>query len=157
MVSVYIANTDNDWFDFLSSESDITEVNFWQPGAKSFHAIQPGELFVFRLKSPRDKIGGFGVLSNSSILPLKIAWESFGRSNGTASYGDLRTSIASTESAKKSAPLQILAAEFLSSRFSSQLIFGWIYRVHGRKILSAGSAIRRMWRMDWTCGIGCRM
>ena len=94
MVSVYIANTDNDWFDFLSSESDITEVNFWQPGAKSFHAIQPGELFVFRLKSPRDKIGGFGVLSNSSILPLQIAWESFGRSKGTASYGDLRTSIA---------------------------------------------------------------
>jgi len=82
------------WFDFLSSESDITEVNFWQPGAKSFHAFQPGELFVFRLKSPRDKIGGFGVLSNSSILPLQIAWESFGRSNGTASYGDLRTSIA---------------------------------------------------------------
>jgi putative restriction endonuclease len=94
VVSVYIANTDNDWFDFLSSESDITEVNFWQPGAKSFHAIQPGELFVFRLKSPRDKIGGFGVLSNSSILPLQIAWESFGRSKGTASYGDLRTSIA---------------------------------------------------------------
>jgi putative restriction endonuclease len=94
MVSVYIANTDNDWFDFLASESDVTEVNFWQPGAKVFHAIQPGELFVFRLKSPRDKIGGFGVLSNSSILPLQLAWESFGRSNGVASLADLRASIA---------------------------------------------------------------
>jgi HNH endonuclease len=94
MVSLYIANTDNDWFDFLSSETDVTEVNFWQPGAKAFHAIQPGELFAFRLKSPRDKIGGFGVLSNSSILPLQIAWETFDRSNGASSYAELRASIA---------------------------------------------------------------
>jgi putative restriction endonuclease len=94
MVSLYIANTDDDWFDFLSSESDVTEVNFWQPGAKSFHAIEPGELFAFRHKSPRDKLGGFGVLSNSSILPLQIAWETFGHSNGASSYSELRTAIA---------------------------------------------------------------
>jgi len=94
MVSLYIANTDNDWFDFLSSESDVTEVNFWQPGAKAFHAIEPGELFAFRLKRPRDKIGGFGILSNSSILPLQIAWETFGRTNGASSYADFRNAIA---------------------------------------------------------------
>ena len=93
MVSLYIANTDNDWFDFLSSEPGLAEVNFWQPGGKAFHAIKPGELFAFRLKSPRDKIGGFGVLSNSAILPLQIAWESFARSNGAPSYGALRAAI----------------------------------------------------------------
>jgi putative restriction endonuclease len=94
MVSLYVANTDHDWFDFLSSEPNLTEVNFWQPGGKAFHAIQPGELFVFRLKSPRDRIGGFGVLSNSSVLPLQIAWETFGRSNGTPTYNSLRDAIA---------------------------------------------------------------
>lgn len=94
MVSLYIANTDNDWFDFLSSQTDVSEVNFWQPGGKAFHAIQPGELFAFRLKSPRDKIGGFGVLSSSSILPLQIAWETFRESNGVPSYDALRTAIA---------------------------------------------------------------
>jgi putative restriction endonuclease len=94
MVSLYIANTDNDWFDFLSSQNDVTEVNFWQPGGKAFHAIEPGELFAFRLKSPRDKIGGFGVLSNSSVLPLQIAWETFRESNGVPSYDALRTAIA---------------------------------------------------------------
>jgi len=93
MVSLYIANTDNDWFDFLSSKRDLPEVNFWQPGGKVFHAIEPGELFAFRLKSPRNQIGGFGVLSNSSILPLQIAWETFREANGVTSYEDLRVAI----------------------------------------------------------------
>ena len=64
MVNLFIANTDNAWFDFLSSEPDVTEVNFWQPGEKAFRAIQPGELLVFRLKSPHNKIGGFGIFSS---------------------------------------------------------------------------------------------
>ena len=93
MVNLFIANTDNDWFDFLASQSDLAEVNFWQPGGKAFHAIQPGELFAFRLKSPRNKIGGFGVLSSSSILPLQVAWEAFGRSNGAPSYEAMRSAI----------------------------------------------------------------
>ena len=94
MISLYVANTDNDWFDFLSSRNSLTEVNFWQPGGKGFHAIGPGELFVFRLKSPRDRIGGFGILSNSSVLPLQIVWETFGEANGVASYEALRMAIA---------------------------------------------------------------
>jgi putative restriction endonuclease len=98
MVSLFIANTDNDWFDFLSSRSDLTEVNFWQPGGKAFHAIQTGELLAFRLKSPRNKIGGFGVLSSSSVLPLQIAWETFGESNGLPNYQALRSAIATYKS-----------------------------------------------------------
>ena len=94
MVSLYIANTDNDWFDFLSSRGNLVEVNFWKPEGKAFHAIQAGELFAFRLKSPRDKIGGFGVLSSSSILPLQIAWETFQEANGVPSYEALRRAIA---------------------------------------------------------------
>jgi putative restriction endonuclease len=93
MVALFIANTDNDWFDFLSAEPGPTEVNFWQPSPRAFHAIQTGELFAFRLKSPRNKIGGFGVLSDSTVLPLQIAWETFGRSNGAASYDAMRKAI----------------------------------------------------------------
>ncbi|MGH6985012.1 MAG: HNH endonuclease [Stellaceae bacterium] len=94
MVGLYIANTDDDWFDFLSSRQHLAEVNFWQPAGNAFRAIQPGELFAFRLKSPRDKIGGFGVLSSSSVLPLQIAWETFREANGVASYQALRAAIA---------------------------------------------------------------
>lgn len=93
MVALFIANTDDDWFDFLAAAPDVTEVNFWRPSPQGFHAIQPGELFVFRLKNPRDKIGGFGVLSNSTVLPLQIAWETFGRLNGVSSFEALRTAI----------------------------------------------------------------
>lgn len=94
MVSLFIANTDNNWFDFLSSRTDLAEVNFWQPGGKAFHAIQAGEILAFRLKSPRNKIGGFGVLSDSSVLPLQMAWETFGESNGVPDYQALQSAIA---------------------------------------------------------------
>src|ERR1700728_2821321 len=104
MVSLYIANTDNNWFDFLSSRGGLTEVNFWQPGGKEFHAIEPGELFAFRLKSPRDKIGGFGVLSSSSVLPLQIVWETFREENGVGSYEALRAAIAMYRSEEQVGP-----------------------------------------------------
>lgn len=94
MISLYVANTDNAWFDFLSSEDNLTEVNFWWPGATNFRALQPGELLAFRLKSPRNKIGGFGVFSDYSRLPIQMAWETFGRGNGVSSLEGLRSVIA---------------------------------------------------------------
>lgn len=94
MINLFIANTDNRWFDFLSAEGNLLEVNFWQPGETGFKALRPGELLVFRLKSPRNKIGGFGVFSSHSSLPIQIAWETFGRANGTPSLDGLRAAIA---------------------------------------------------------------
>jgi putative restriction endonuclease len=94
MIRTYIGNTDNDWFDFLAAEPALAEVNFWQPSGLAFRAVGPGELFAFRLKSPRNKIGGFGVLSNSSVLPLQLAWETFGRANGVPDYTAMRAAIA---------------------------------------------------------------
>jgi putative restriction endonuclease len=94
MVNLFIANTDNAWFDFLSSEVNLTEVNFWWPGELSFRALQEGELLVFRLKSPRNKIGGFGVFTRHSQLPIQTAWEAFGRENGVSSFEALRGAIA---------------------------------------------------------------
>jgi len=94
MVKLWIANTDNDWFDFLSAQPDLDEVNFWQPsGRTEFHAIQPGELFVFRLKSPRNVIGGFGVFEQASRLPLSLAWDAFGIKNGAATFDEMRDRV----------------------------------------------------------------
>jgi putative restriction endonuclease len=94
MVNVYIANTDNSWFDLLSAEAGLTEVNFWSPGETAFRAIQQGEILAFRLKSPRNKIGGFGIFSSNSRLPIQMAWETFGRANGVSSLEALRSAIA---------------------------------------------------------------
>lgn len=94
MVRLWAANTDLDWFDFLASQSGIDEVNFWQPsGETRFGAIHPGELFLFRLKSPRNVIGGFGVFSQASNLPVSLAWEAFGIKNGAPTLEDMRRRI----------------------------------------------------------------
>jgi len=52
-MNFYIGITDQAWFDYLSSLSPPPdEVNFWQPSGKTtFRALQPGELFLFKLHS----------------------------------------------------------------------------------------------------------
>lgn len=94
MVKMWVANTDPDWFDFLAAQPDIDEVNFWQPsGNTQFGAIQPGELFLFKLKSPRNAIGGFGVLDRANNYPLSLAWEALGIKNGAPTLQEMRVRV----------------------------------------------------------------
>jgi len=94
MVRLWAANTDLDWFDFLAAQPEVDEVNFWQPsGNVKFGAIGEGELFLFKLKSPRNVVGGFGVLSQSTNMPLSLAWEAFGLKNGARSLPEMRQRI----------------------------------------------------------------
>lgn len=113
MVNLFVANTDNSWFDFLSAEPNVSEVNFWWPGEMPFRALQPGELLVFRLKSPRNKIGGFGVFSNHSLLPVQIAWDSFGRANGVSSFEALRSAIAGYRTGNRVGPMTNIGCTIL--------------------------------------------
>ena len=85
MVPFYIANTDNAWFDFLKARQPLEEVNFWKPSPQAFKAVPLGSVFAFRLKSPRDVIGGYGILVSSTAVPIQLAWEAFGEANGAAS------------------------------------------------------------------------
>ena len=50
----------------------------------------PGELFLFKLHSPLDYIVGGGVFAYSSLIPISLAWESFGLSNGARSLPEMR-------------------------------------------------------------------
>lgn len=142
MVSLFIANTDNDWFDFLSSEPNLPEVNFWRPSPKPFRAIQPGELLVFRLKSPRNKVGGFGVLSSSSVLPIQMAWETFGRLNGASSYGALQTKIQSLRAGEIIGPASNIGCRvlvepiFLPEHLWFELPSSWARNIVGGKLFS---------------------
>jgi putative restriction endonuclease len=94
MLGLFLAVTDDGWFDYLSSQPTLPEVNFWRPSAMAFHALRDGELLVFKLKSPRNQIGGFGVFSNSTVLSLQEAWETFGDANGAPSYEAFQAAIA---------------------------------------------------------------
>jgi putative restriction endonuclease len=94
VVRLWVANTDHDWFDFLSIHRDLDEVNFWQPsGSSGFAAIQPGELFLFRLKAPRNAIGGYGVFSHASNLPISLVWDAFGVKNGAPNLVEMRLRV----------------------------------------------------------------
>ena len=113
MVKLYIGNTDNTWFDFLSARGITDEVNFWQPSPKSFNVIGEGERFAFRLKSPRNKIGGFGTLAKSSTLPIQTAWEAFGVKNGVASLDELVGAIARYRTGERVTPWTFIVCRVL--------------------------------------------
>ena len=54
----WIAVTHGDWFDFLAQQPRRDEVNFWSPSDYyAFHGT-PGAPFFFKLKAPRNAIGG---------------------------------------------------------------------------------------------------
>ena len=94
-MKAFVGITDRDWFTLLSSCTQLDEVNFWQPsGNRQFRALTPGELFLFKLHSPDDFIVGGGVYAHSSLLPISLAWESFGVSNGARSLSEMRTRLA---------------------------------------------------------------
>ena len=95
MIRIFVAVTDNAWFKQLSASAPIDEVNFWQPsGRTQFRALQPGELFLFKLHAPDNFIVGGGIFSHASIVPLSIAWDAFGAKNGVGSIAEMRSRVA---------------------------------------------------------------
>jgi putative restriction endonuclease len=94
-IKIFVGVNDLDWFKFLSRRSNIEEANFWQPGGRSeFRALQPGELFLFKLHSPNNFIVGGGLFGHASIVPISLAWEAFGEMNGATSLEEMRRRVA---------------------------------------------------------------
>lgn len=92
-VKIVVAVTDGDWFNQLRRMPNLTEVNFWSPSPKSFRALQPGELFLFKLHAPINMIVGGGIFASSTTMPLSLAWEAFGANNGVTSLAEMRSRI----------------------------------------------------------------
>jgi putative restriction endonuclease len=88
-VQAFVAVTDNEWFAFLSSLSNVDEVNFWQPSPHSFKALAPGEPMLFKLHHPENFIVGGGFFAHYSVLPCGLAWEAFGTENGVRSLQEM--------------------------------------------------------------------
>jgi putative restriction endonuclease len=93
-VKLVVAVTDYAWFDHLRQKPDLAEVNFWAPSAVPFKALVPGELFLFKLHSPRNFIVGGGTFTYANALPCSLAWEAFRDANGAATLQEMRTRIA---------------------------------------------------------------
>ncbi len=93
-INLVIAVTDGDWFDMLRQQPNLDEVNFWAPSAANFRALQPGELFLFKLHAPRNVIVGGGIFAYANALPCSLAWEAFREANGARSLPEMRARIA---------------------------------------------------------------
>lgn len=93
-LNLVVAITDSDWFEFLSRQFHLPEINFWAPSAAAFRALQPGELFLFKLHAPRNHIVGGGVFAYANTLPCSLAWEAFREANGARSAQEMRSRIA---------------------------------------------------------------
>src|SRR5580658_10624109 len=65
-VKLVVAVTDGDWFDHLRGLPQLTEVNFWSPSDRTFRALEPGELFLFKLHAPRNFIVGGGWFAHAT-------------------------------------------------------------------------------------------
>ena len=84
----WIGITDNDWYKYLST-TQPDEINFWQPGAGGFKALEPGEPFLFKLHYPDHFIVGGGFSVRYTQLPLSLMWDVFGNKNGAEDYHTL--------------------------------------------------------------------
>ena len=93
-INLVIAVTDGDWFEMLRRQPNLSEVNFWAPSAANFRALQPGELFLFKLHAPRNVIVGGGIFAYANALPCSLAWDAFREANGAHSAQEMRTRIA---------------------------------------------------------------
>ncbi len=93
-LNLVIAVTDGDWFDMLRQQPNLAEVNFWAPSAANFRALQPGEMFLFKLHAPRNVIVGGGIFAYANALPCSLAWEAFREANGARSLPEMRARIA---------------------------------------------------------------
>ena len=71
-------------------------MNFWRPkSTNNFKAIQPGELFLFKTRSPENLIVGGAFLVRHTTLPLDLAWSTFEDSNGVESFAEFQAKISS--------------------------------------------------------------
>lgn len=93
-MKAYVGVTDTDWYDFLRLRPDLDEVNFWQPsGGRRFGALEAGDLFLFKLHYPVNRIVGGATFVNHASFPAWFVWETFGEKNGASSFDEMRRRI----------------------------------------------------------------
>jgi hypothetical protein len=90
----WVGLTDRDWFDYLSAQTALDEVNFWQPGARRPVVLDPGAPFLFKLHARHGgAIAGGGYFAHFTALPARIAWETFGTANGAPTFAAMAARI----------------------------------------------------------------
>ncbi len=90
---IVVAVTDGEWFETLRNIPGLAEVNFRAPSGAPFKALNPGELFLFKLHAPRNFVVGGGIFAHANTVPCSLAWEAFEVRNGATSLAEMRKRI----------------------------------------------------------------
>jgi len=85
----YVAVTTDAFYFQLRDDNPKQPINFWRPTTRAFRALAPGDLFLFKLHSPRDYVVGGGTFSEFRIHTAAQAWKEFGSRNGARSETEL--------------------------------------------------------------------
>jgi putative restriction endonuclease len=146
----YVGVTDEEWFRFLQHEPQLDEVNFWSPGGRTIRAAR-GTPFLFKLKSPRNVIGGMGFVSFVERMSIRDAWEFFRRENGAESLEELRRRIAANRPGKAVSITDPIGCFVLSQPtfFTSPIAKpeDWPKNLQGGKYYSIDEPVaQRVWR-----------
>jgi putative restriction endonuclease len=90
-----VAVTDYEWFEFLSAQPTLDEVNFWRPrDTRTPRQLQVGAPIFFKLKREHgDRIVGFGIFARHEVLPAYVAWDWFDTKNGAPDFPSMRKRI----------------------------------------------------------------
>ena len=92
----FVAVTDPGWYKHLAQTPGPKDANFWRPSARAFR-LEIGTPFFFKLKAPHHAIAGFGSFVGFTILPDRLAWDTFRESNGVASLEELRLRLSTIQ------------------------------------------------------------
>jgi putative restriction endonuclease len=89
-----VAITDHGWYEFLRSQPNIDEVNFWTPSSHWSFKGEVGSPFFFKLKAKyKNAICGFAFFARYAALPDWLAWDTFGVKNGLPTLEAMRDRI----------------------------------------------------------------
>lgn len=125
-----VLSTDRDWFRFLRSRPELDEINFWRPGQKSV-VMSRGTPWLFLLRGTND-IVGFGLFSAFSVMPIGIAWDTFGYANGFPDYRTFAKKIARIKGLPENGRMSIGCAVLSSPRyFDPPIDFSPFGRMYG--------------------------
>lgn len=94
-MKAFVGVTDQRWYELLSADPDVNEVNFWQPSPRGvFGALTFGEPFFFKTHHPHNMLVGGGFFSGYVVMSVDAAWELYGPANGVESLNEMRYRIA---------------------------------------------------------------
>lgn len=131
----WVSIADDDWYLNLSRQRPA-EVNFWQSSLKPLVHLDPGTLFLFKLRSPNDVIVGGGWFAHFTVLPCFLAWEVFQEQNGVTSLADLIQRTANQQQARRSRVSELgcnilLQPFFLPEEDWLPIPANWSSNIHG--------------------------